>query len=60
MGITGFVFITTSFLGLIMHTNLSPAGIVSEMTDEYSGFTKKVQKTVIEDIGQTREKFRGF
>ena len=60
MGITGFVFITTSFLSLIMHTNLSPAGIVSEMTDEYSGFTKKVQKTVIEDIGQTREKFRGF
>ena len=59
MGITGFVFITTSFLGLIMHTNLSPAGIVSEMTDEYSGFTKKVQKTVIEDIKQTKEKFSG-
>ena len=53
MGITGFVFILTSFLGLLMHTNLSPAGIVSEMAAEYSGFTK----TVSEDIVKTREKF---
>jgi hypothetical protein len=59
MGITGFIFITTSFLGLIMHTNLSPAGIVSEMTDEYSGFAIKVKKTVSEDIEQTREKISG-
>ncbi|MDA7448739.1 hypothetical protein N8785_01405 [Planktomarina temperata] len=53
MGITGFVFILTSFLGLLMHTNLSPAGIVSEMAAEYSGFTKIVS----EDIVKTREKF---
>jgi hypothetical protein len=59
MGITGFIFITTSFLGLLMHTNLSPTGIVNGMTDEYSGFAKTVQKTVSEDIRKTREKFSG-
>lgn len=59
MGITGFIFITTSFLGLLMHTNLSPNGIVNGMTDEYSGFAKTVQKTVSEDIRKTKEKFSG-
>ena len=45
IGIAGFVLITTSFFfGLITHTNLSPTGIASEMTDEYSDFTMKVQK----------------
>jgi len=59
MGITGFIFILTSFLGLLMHTSLSPAGIVTEMSAEYSGFTMKVQKTVNEDIKRTRKKFSG-
>jgi len=59
MGITGFIFIVTAFLGLLMHTNLSPAGIISEMTGEYSGFTNKAQKFVREDIKQTRSKFSG-
>lgn len=59
MGITGFIFILTSFLGLLMHTSLSPAGIVTEMSAEYSGFTMKVQKTVNEDIKRTKKKFSG-
>ena len=59
MGTTGFVFITTAFLGLLMHTNLSPAGILTAMSDEYSGFTKDVTRVVAEDIRHTKDKFNG-
>ncbi len=36
MGLNGFLFIASAFLGLIMHSNLSPSRLVEEITVEYS------------------------
>lgn len=59
MGITGFIFIATAFLGLLLHTNLSPAGIIREMADEYSGFARKAQEVVREDIKAAKSNISG-
>lgn len=59
MGTTGFIFVATSFLGLLLHTNLSPYGIVSEMANEYGGFTRKAQEVVREDINRAKSNIGG-
>lgn len=35
LGLWGFVFICCSFLGLLLHTNLSPATLINALLDEY-------------------------
>lgn len=36
MGLNGFLFIASAFLGLIMHSNLSPSRLIEEIVVEYS------------------------
>lgn len=50
MGFSGFLFIATSFLGLLLHTNLSPSSLITEMASEYSGFAKKASSVINEDV----------
>jgi len=59
MGITGFIFIVTSFLGLLLHTRLSPSGIISEITEEYSGFAKNTQEVIRKDIKIAKSSVNG-
>ncbi len=36
MGLNGFLFIASTFLGLVLHSNLSPSRLVEEIVVEYS------------------------
>jgi hypothetical protein len=47
MGLNGFLFISCTFLGLIMHSNLGPARLVEEIMAEYSRATRDSAGAVI-------------
>lgn len=50
MGIWGFLFISSSFLGLVFHADLAPEKMINEMLDEYTSKTAKVASGVSDDI----------
>lgn len=46
MGFTGFIFIASAFLGLVLHSNTSPAGVFNQVLGEYSKRELPVSQTV--------------
>jgi hypothetical protein len=56
MGLNGFLFIASAFLGLIMHSNLSPSRLVDEILNEYSRVGKGPASSVKADILRARKR----
>lgn len=54
MGIYGFIFIVTAFLGLVFHADLAPNKLVTEILNEYRQQTTKATEYVKEDIAASR------
>ena len=56
MGVFGFVFIASAFLGLIFHADLAPERLIGEMMDEYKIKTKKVASHISGDLDEAAAK----
>lgn len=50
MGLSGFVFICSSFIGLLLHSDLKPSKVFQEMSREYSGLAGKMSSSVEKDL----------
>ena len=57
MGVYGFIFIVTAFLGLVFHADLAPNKLVTEILKEYRQQTDKVTNKVKEDIAAATATF---
>ena len=55
MGLSGFFFIASAFLGLLMHSNLGPARVVEEIMAEYSGAVRPIAVTVASDLADAKK-----
>lgn len=55
MGINGFLFIASAFLGLLMHSNLGPAHVIQEITDEYARTGKSISSHVSSDVTEQKK-----
>jgi hypothetical protein len=55
MGLNGFLFITSAFLGLIMHSNLGPARLVEEIVSEYTKAGRVSAGKVVSEVIQTKK-----
>ena len=58
MGIWGFVFIASAFLGLIFHADLAPEKLIGEMMDEYKIKTTKVATHISGEIDEAAAKIQ--
>lgn len=56
MGLNGFLFIASAFLGLVMHSNLSPSRLIEELVAEYSKIGAASVSSVKHDVSAAREK----
>ena len=56
MGIYGFIYITSGFIGLVLHSGLSPSDLLKGIKDEYSSSTDSIMSTAKNDINATAEK----
>jgi hypothetical protein len=56
MGINGFLFITSAFLGLLMHSNLSPASAIEEIKDEYAKAGSMIGGHIRADVDEVKKK----
>lgn len=50
MGFSGFIFVCSSFLGLLMHSDVSPQKMVKDIQSEYQFFSGSVATSVKKDI----------
>lgn len=55
MGMNGFLFIASAFLGLIMHSNLSLSRVFEEIAAEYSKMGASASSTIKHDLSKARE-----
>ena len=55
MGTNGFLFIASAFLGLIMHSNLSPSRVFEEIAAEYSKMGSSASSSIKHDLSKARE-----
>jgi hypothetical protein len=56
MGFSGFLFIGSSFIGLLLHSDLNPSKIFHEMSMEYSGAARKASTAIAEDVYELKDK----
>ena len=54
MGFFGFVFIISAFLGILLHSNLSPSQLVGGLKEEFY-ISDKVKGQIAGDINSTRD-----
>lgn len=57
MGLSGFVFIASGFLGLLMHSNLGPAHVVEEIMAEYTRVTRPKAADLRSDVAEAKKIF---
>jgi hypothetical protein len=55
MGLSGFLFIASAFLGLLMHSNLGPARVVEEIMAEYSRAARPMAGGIKSDVGEAKK-----
>ena len=55
MGLNGFLFIASAFLGLVMHSNLSPSRLVEEIVSEYSRVGESSANSIKSDVSYTKK-----
>ncbi len=55
MGVSGFLFIASAFLGLLMHSNLGPARVVEEIMAEYSRAARLTADRVAADVSEAKK-----
>lgn len=56
MGFYGFIYVTCGFLGLVLHSGLTPGGLVSSMIEEYTPYAKEASGVISSDISETVSK----
>ncbi len=52
MGFYGFIYVACGFIGILLHSELNPANLVSGIKEEFSGSTE-IQNAIKSDINQT-------
>lgn len=57
MGLSGFVFIGSAFLGLLMHSNLGPAHVVEEILAEYTRVARPKTANLRSDVAEAKKLF---
>ena len=55
MGVSGFLFIASAFLGLLMHSNLGPARVIEEIMAEYSRVARPTADLVASDVAEAKK-----
>jgi hypothetical protein len=58
MGMSGFLFIASAFLGLLMHSNLGPARVVEEIVAEYSRAARFTVDRAASDVAEVKKSLR--
>jgi len=53
LGIYGFLYICSGFLGLLMHTGLSPGMFIKGIKEEYAGATVNTKNKIKDEIEKT-------
>jgi hypothetical protein len=56
MGLSGFLFIASAFLGLLMHSNLSPSHLIQEIVAEYSRTASPMADVIKSDVDEAKKK----
>lgn len=57
MGLSGFVFIASAFLGLLMHSNLGPAHVIEEILAEYTRVARPKAADPRTDVAEAKKLF---
>lgn len=52
MGFYGFIYVACGFIGILLHSELNPANLVSGIKEEFSG-SQEIQNAIKSDINQT-------
>lgn len=50
MGIYGYIFIVTAFLGCSLHSGLGPSDLIRNLTDEFHRGSKPTRERIAEDV----------
>jgi len=56
MGFSGFIYISSGFMGLILHSGLNPGELISELKSEYSSTSQNATNLIKDDIQTTFKK----
>ncbi|WP_029407691.1 hypothetical protein [Thiomicrorhabdus sp. Milos-T2] len=56
MDFAGFVYITSGFVGVLLHSGLNPGQLVQGIKEEYSSSSKKIVDSVDSDINSSIDK----
>jgi len=51
LGFAGFIYITSGFLGLVLHSGLNPGDLLNTMKEEYSPGINNLLNTAKQDVG---------
>lgn len=52
MGFYGFIYVACGFIGILLHSELNPANLISGLKEEFSG-SSEMQNAIKSDINQT-------